>query len=158
MRVYWGFQQTFSFRFMLPSMVKRTGGKHSPKTFFALIPSDVLSVGLLGQLIKPKCFLVNLVDSLYEPHLFSCVAHHHWRFCVSPPSRPPSPLALARVVALLLGQDWWRRAREVEREANSTRGLVRAQALVRGYISRSKHAARFSSDNNSISASRGNHL
>ncbi|CAM9781145.1 unnamed protein product [Ascophyllum nodosum] len=55
-------------------------------------------------------------------------------------------------------QDWWRRAREVEREANSTRGLVRAQALVRGYISRSKHAARFSSDNNSISASRGNHL
>ena len=81
MRVYWVFQQVFSFRFMLPSMVKRTGGKHSPNTFFALIPSDVLSVGFAWSADQTEMFLlINLFDSLYEPHLFSYIAHHHWRF------------------------------------------------------------------------------
>ncbi|CAM9702258.1 unnamed protein product [Ascophyllum nodosum] len=41
--------------------------------------------------------------------------------------------------------EWRRKAREVEAQADSRRGVVRAQALIRGYLSRSKTTARFSS-------------
>ncbi|CAM9702185.1 unnamed protein product [Ascophyllum nodosum] len=42
-------------------------------------------------------------------------------------------------------QMWRVRAREIEEQANSRRGTVRAQAIVRGYLSRAKSSAKFSS-------------
>lgn len=44
-------------------------------------------------------------------------------------------------------QEWRLKAREVEEQANSRRGVVHAQAIIRGYLARSKSGARYLPDN-----------
>eukprot|EP00903_Cladosiphon_okamuranus_P011708 g11011.t1 len=44
-------------------------------------------------------------------------------------------------------EEWRLKARKVQEQANSRRGIVRAQALIRGYLTRFKSEARFLPDN-----------
>lgn len=58
-------------------------------------------------------------------------------------------LSLRGVPCALVRQEWRKKAREVEKRAHSRRGIIRAQALVRGHLDRSRHrmTARFLPDN-----------